>query len=366
MSVSHEGGASVGPGRIPRLDFELTPSCDHRCAHCYNVWTAAPGDAQAGYDVRGQLETAALLALMTKAVTQSGARHLTLTGGEPLLRKDALRLVEHACSLVPSVTLITNGSHVTPDVARALARSGVGSVQLTLLAGHRALHDRLKGAVCFDDTARAAVELAEHGVPAQCCFVALRENAGELRPVLELCVALGIRSLSYNRMSPTGGAIHHVERLLPDLDQLEEDLAVLERYGRAWGIAAGTAMPLPPCLVRQERYPWVRFGACSTGSESPNVVIDGKGNVRSCNLSSTVLGNLHTQDWSDFWPAPYVDAFRATLPEVCRGCAFAASCQGGCKESAHATFGDLAHPEPLLWAALGGAVAVPQWDRVTR
>src|SRR5690606_2458844 len=161
---------------IPRLDFELTPGCDHRCAHCYNVWTADDGDPQAGYDTRGQLRTPEFKAMMTKVVRQSGARHITVTGGEPLLRKDALEIIEHACMLVPSVSLITNGSHVTPRVARRLAEAGVSSVQLTLLAADRDEHDRLKGAVCFDDTVRAAVELGEVGVPMNVCFVAMQEN----------------------------------------------------------------------------------------------------------------------------------------------------------------------------------------------
>lgn len=353
MSVAHEAGPGA-PGAVPRLDIELSPSCDHACAHCYNVWNASPGDPQAGYDLRGQLATAAFRRLITKAVTQSGATHLTLTGGEPLLRKDALELVAHCVSLAPSVSIITNGSHVPPATARRLGELKVGQVQLTLLAGDRERHDRLKGAVCFDDTVRAALDLREAGVPVVCCFVAMAENRGELRRVLELCAVLGIRHLSYNRMSPTGGAVHHVERLLPAIDDVEDDLATLEASGRAWGIAASTAMPIPPCLVRWERTPWVRFGTCSTGSSSPNLVLDGKGNVRSCNLSSAVLGNLVTQDWSDFWPSPYVEAFPATLPEVCRGCAFATTCQGGCKESAFATTGSHALPEPFLARGLRG------------
>jgi pyrroloquinoline quinone biosynthesis protein E len=354
VSVGHELGGGRAGVTIPRLDVELSPSCDHACAHCYNVWNAVPGDPQAGYDLRGQLATAGFLRLLTKAVTQSGATHLTLTGGEPLLRKDALVLVEHCTKLVPSVSLITNGSHVPPATARRLAELGVNQVQLTLLAGDRARHDALKGAVCFDDTARAAVELRDAGVPVTCCYVAMAENEGELPRVLELCAVLGIRHLSYNRMSPTGGAVHHVERLLPSIEAIEADLQTLETLGRAWGIQASTAMPIPPCLVRWERTPWVRFGTCSTGSSSPNLVLDGKGNVRSCNLSSTVLGNLVTQDWSDFWPAPYVEQFPAILPEVCRGCAHATTCQGGCKESAFATTGSHALPEPLLARALRG------------
>ena len=41
---------SDSQSQIPRLDFELTPGCDHKCAHCYNVWTADEGDPQAQGD----------------------------------------------------------------------------------------------------------------------------------------------------------------------------------------------------------------------------------------------------------------------------------------------------------------------------
>jgi PqqA peptide cyclase len=338
--------------RIPRLDFELTPGCDHRCAHCYNVWTADDGDPQAGYVTAGQLSTPDLLDLMTKAVRQTGATHLTLTGGEPLLRKDALRVVEHACELAPSVTLITNGSHVDLETARRLAVAGVESVQLTLLAADRQEHDRLKGAACFDDTVRAAVNLTEVDVPVQVCFVAMQENWQQFEGVMELCFALGVRSISYNRMSPTGGAIHHIERLMPTVEQIEHNLDTAERLGPQWGIHVATAMPIPPCLIRVDHYQWVRFGFCSTGSRSPNIVIDAAGNVRSCNLASGVLGNLRTQDWSEVNRNPYQQQFKRNVPQMCRGCAHEHTCQGGCKESAFATFGDHAHPEPLVWMSM--------------
>lgn len=342
---------STNACQIPRLDFELISGCDHRCAHCYNVWTASAGDAQASFPQGRPLPTADLMALMSKAVTQSGAHHLTLTGGEPMLHRDAMQLISHACSLVPSVTLITNGSHITEEVAQRFADWRVRQVQLTLLAGNRDLHDRLKGAVCFDDTIRAAVRLRAAGVRVQVCYVAMRENVGQLSAVMELCAALDLQALSYNRMSPTGRAIHHIARLLPTADEIEADLDVLEALGRRWNISVGTAMPIPPCLVRVERYSWIRFGFCSTGSSSPNIVIDSKGDVRSCNLSAQVLGNLVKQDWPEVFANPYPRTFKQTIPEICQGCRYERSCQGGCKESAHATFGSHTAPDPLVWLA---------------
>jgi PqqA peptide cyclase len=336
---------------IPRIDLELTPACDHKCGHCYNVWTASDGDPQAGYDTRGQLSTPALMALIEKIVRQSGARHITITGGEPLLRRDALEIIALCGELVDTLSLITNGSHVTPDVARALRAAGVGHVQLTLLSADPARHDRLKGAECFAETVRAALDLRDAGVPVQACFVAMHENAGDFAGVLELCVALGIRGVSYNRMSPTGGAIHHIARLMPTVAQIKDNLDVAERLGPTYGIHVSTAMPIPPCVIPIHEYRWVRFGFCSTGTSSPNIVVDATGNVRSCNLASGVLGNLVRQDWADIYPSPYQQQFKKNLPEMCRGCAHASTCQGGCKESAFATFGAHTHPEPLVWLA---------------
>lgn len=333
--------------KVPRLDFELTPGCDHACGHCYNVWNAKPDEPQGGYP-KGQLKDDDFILMMEKAVRESGADHITITGGEPLLRKNALEIIERAAELVSSVQLITNGSHVTPEVARRLARAKLRSVQLTLLAADRELHDRLKGAECFDDTLRAAVTLREHGVPVQVCFVAMRENWRELEGVMELCFALGVRALSYNRMSATGWSVRDLARLMPDLEEVEHNLATADRLARSYGLFVATAMPIPPCLIRHERYPSVRFGFCSVGSESPNLTIDALGNVRSCNLASGILGNILEKPWSTIYPAPYVKSFVRDVPKMCRGCHYERSCQGGCKESGFASYGDHTQPEPFI------------------
>jgi radical SAM protein with 4Fe4S-binding SPASM domain len=336
--------------QVPRLDLELTPGCDHACGHCYNVWGAEEDDPQGGYPT-GQLRTEDYLAMMDKVVGQSGADHITITGGEPLLRKDALTIIEHACELVSTVQVITNGSHVTQDTIDRFKKAGVRAVQLTLLSADRDRHNALKGADCFDDTVRAAYNLVQARVPVQVCFVAMNENWEDFEGVMELCYALGVRAITYNRMSPTGVAIHHVAQLMPAVEQVEHNLDTAERLGRQWKIQVATAMPIPPCLIRLERYPWVQFGFCSTGTDSPNIAIDAKGNVRSCNLSSNIMGNVVDQDWPEIYASTYLHTFKRQVPAMCKGCKYEQSCQGGCKESGFATFGSLSHPEPLLHLA---------------
>ena len=161
--------------------------------------------------------------------------------------------------------------------AQKPSRAGLKSAQLTLLSPEREQHDELKGAVCFDDTVRAAFHLQRAGVAVQICFVAMAANADRFQEVLELCAVLGLKNVSYNRMSPTGGAVHHIERLMPTIEQVEANLRVANDLAPQLGISVGTAMPIPPCLVRMEDYPNVRFGFCSTGTQAPNIVVDPRG-----------------------------------------------------------------------------------------
>ena len=180
----------------------------------------------------------------------------------------------------------------------------------------------------------------------------MRKNWQDFAEVMELCMVLGIGSIAYNRMSPTGGAIHQIEQLMPEVAQVESNLDTAEQLGPRWKIQVSTAMPIPPCLIRIERYKWVKFGFCSTGTSSPNIVIDPLGNVRSCNLASGIMGNVVRQQWADIMRNPYQREFKRNTPRMCRGCRYEHSCQGGCKESAFATFGDHAHPEPFVHMAM--------------
>lgn len=353
----------------PRLDFELTQACDQACAHCYNVWSGGDGEAASPDYPRGILTAEEYVRVMERAVTGSGARQLTITGGEPLLHPGALQIIARACELVRGdertapVQVITNGGHVSPRTAGALGEAGVRSVQLTLLSADPEKHDRLKGAASFADTTRAALDLRDAGVRVQACFVATSENWRDLPEVLELCLVLGIDTLSYNRMSPAGGAIQHVRELMPSVRQVESNLDTAEHLGRRWKIQVTTAMPILPCLIRIARYRWVKFGFCSVGTPSPNPVVDPLGNVRSCNLSSHIMGNLVQRPWREVMRDPHPRSLAGATPKICRGCAHEASCKGGCKESALATFGAADHPEPLLHLALERRPAAPEGDR---
>jgi MoaA/NifB/PqqE/SkfB family radical SAM enzyme len=99
-------------GSIPSvMAISLTMRCNYNCKACYSR----------GRPTDDELSTDELDALFSEA-EELGIHSIVLTGGEPLLRDDILDLIAHHHRLL--FFLITNGSLVTPEIARRIARSG--------------------------------------------------------------------------------------------------------------------------------------------------------------------------------------------------------------------------------------------------
>ena len=93
---------------LQTLIFEVTQQCNHTCRHCYNVWHPDTERQAIAYP-RGELDTAGTLALLTKALDETRCRHVTLTGGEPLLHQDLPQILDLLRERDVMATIISNG-----------------------------------------------------------------------------------------------------------------------------------------------------------------------------------------------------------------------------------------------------------------
>src|SRR6185312_9565993 len=88
--------------------FEVTRACDLRCTHCY---------IDAGKKRANELSTREVFAALDD-LAALGAFSLVLAGGEPYLRRDFPEILEYAASLGFVIAIVTNGSLLTPELAR--------------------------------------------------------------------------------------------------------------------------------------------------------------------------------------------------------------------------------------------------------
>jgi radical SAM protein with 4Fe4S-binding SPASM domain len=101
--------------------FELTHRCNLRCRHCYIVPKSE----------RRELSTSQVKSIFEQLV-EAGCFHLTLTGGEPMVREDILSLMEYARKIGLFIHLFTNATLVTFQIADRLKEFQLISLEVSL------------------------------------------------------------------------------------------------------------------------------------------------------------------------------------------------------------------------------------------
>lgn len=150
------------------LDLELTQRCNLQCIHCYTESGPTLGDEALGReDWRQLIRDAALL----------GCRHVTFTGGEPLLAKELLlELIPYASERGLHCTVATNATLITTEIRELFYRFGVG-VSVSLYGQNEQVHDRITQVVgSFKVTVDNVLYLRMRGVPVRITMAVMREN----------------------------------------------------------------------------------------------------------------------------------------------------------------------------------------------
>lgn len=323
------------------LAIEVTSRCDRSCIYCYR-----PGIAPD----RGQdLPAAELIELAEKALAATGRRIVQLSGGEPMLRPDLFEIVEKLSAPGRRISLVTDAALIDDRAAARLKALGVGPVQPTLLAARRDVHDRMKGGPSFYATLAAIGRMLKAGVPVTVSFVCTRLNWQHFRDVIELCFALGVRTVAFSRFCTAGVGAAHKDELTPDPVMVSACLDVAVKAVRSLGMKIPIAISLPMCVPDREKHAALRFGRCALSTPDPGYTIDSTGKLRACSVSPVVLGDLRTESWESILarsrPGYFADVSR--VPPACAGCDLQAQCRGGCRESARAASGSLDFPDPL-------------------
>jgi radical SAM protein with 4Fe4S-binding SPASM domain len=335
---------------LPRsFIFEVTAQCNLDCLHCYNVWKNA-----ASYPT-GQLDTRRTLGMLERMIRQMKPRVITLTGGEPFMRQDLAEIVDFIHDQKIAINLISNGSLIS-DTVVGQYHGKIRIWELPLLSHRREMHDRLSGGRCvFDRATYAVAALKAAGQTVVVVFVATALNIGDFRQTAELALALGADGIMLNRFNPGGRGCANLDLLQASPDQLAGLLRQADDFAVESGMGISCSVPIPPCLVDTSRYPHLSFGYCAAGSPRAYYTLDPMGNVRPCNHSKTILGNINETGMREMLGSQTMQRFKAARPRFCRGCRLEKKCQGNCKAAAEVCYGDPCACEPFLQTFIGQA-----------
>lgn len=346
----------------PVVVWTSTRSCNLHCAHCYT-------DSQ-DRAYPGELSTAEALA-MVDDLAAFGSPVLLISGGEPLRRPDLLTVAQHARERGMRVVLSTNGTLLTPEIARALVEAGVSYVGISI-DGRPQTHDRFRGMRGAFEASLAGIEACKAaGLRVGLRFTLTRANQADLPWLFDLMAERDVPRLCIYHLAPTGRGA----RLHDFAPSAEETRAALDLvFERTQALAA---RGLHPDVLTADNHADAAYLLLHLARTDPQRAADVRqllrwnggnrsGEAIACvDSDGTVyadqfwrwrpLGNIREQPLSAIYgsdPPPLLRQLRGRaplLPERCRGCAFLDVCNGNFRSRAEASTGALWGMDPLCY-----------------
>ena len=178
---------------IRTVHWSVTGRCNYRCKHCY---MSAP-EAKLG-----ELDHGTMMGIVEQ-IAQAGVQEVSLTGGEPLVRKDFMALVDALLERrIHIVQIYSNGKLVTRELLQALDQRGIHPGFNLSYDGDEGWHDWLRGIPEAGRVALEAFDLChEMGFPTGAEMCLHQGNKHLLRQSVRTLAAHHCASLKTNPVS---------------------------------------------------------------------------------------------------------------------------------------------------------------------
>jgi radical SAM protein with 4Fe4S-binding SPASM domain len=310
------------------VHLEVIGACNLACSHCF-----------AGALPRNEhpLSVAEMDDLFGE-LAGLGSFRLGLTGGEPLLRKDLVDILDAATGRGLHPCLTTNALLVDEHLAREIGKRDLVWLNVSLEGAHPETNDAIRGAGVFDRVMDKLTLLGRHA-RFTLAFTLTQRNLGEVDDCVALAKAVGAHTAVFRPLYPVGIAAHHAE-LMPTFDGYVEAIHQLEQVDAGADLFA--IDPFSPSAREDARGIVSPEPSCGAATTVASVSV--QGNVSPCSFLGTSFesGNLRTRSFEAIWRAGH--AFRRLrTPES--GDAFG----GGCRARAQFYSGSAYAEDP--WQA---------------
>ncbi|MBN1572069.1 MAG: 12,18-didecarboxysiroheme deacetylase [Deltaproteobacteria bacterium] len=179
----------------PVVVFNCTRRCNLRCIHCYS-------DSE-NLDYAGELDTGEAKGLI-EDLASFGSPVILFSGGEPLMRRDLVQLVDFAVEKGIRAVISTNGTLITKRWAREMKLRNLSYVGVSL-DGLRKTHDsfrRTQGA--FDRAIGGVENCMEEGIKVGLRFTINRMNMAEIPGIFDMVESMEIPRICFYHLVVTG------------------------------------------------------------------------------------------------------------------------------------------------------------------
>ncbi len=340
ISQQAKGGRHVPKGLL--FQWHITERCNLKCTHCYqesNDRDTEELEFERMLEILEQYRS--LLDKWRKECGRKVWGQITVTGGEPFVRKDFLKLLEtfQRDKERYDFAILSNGSFIDKAMAQKLKGLGPRFVQLSI-EGDMATHDDIRGKGSYQQTVQALKHLVKARVQSFISFTAHRGNFKQFPEVAKLGRKLGVTRVWSDRLIPQGSG-KEMSALVLTPEETKEFFSIMSRERSReprWPTSRRTvSMHRALQFLEDGGRPY----RCSAGGSLVTVLPNG--DLLPCRRMPVVVGNLLERPLEELYYSTKLFQELRNKKQVvsgCEECFFKNFCQGGLKCLAYALTDD--------------------------
>jgi len=312
------------------LTWNVTANCNLKCKHCYN-------NSLHENNKNKELSTQKAEKMIEQAIPL-GLRSILFTGGEPLLRKDLLKLMKFAKSKKLLVFLASNGTLIDENFIKNY-KGIIDKINLSLDGSSPKKHDKIRGLKGSFLKTIKSIEALSNIFKVSIAFTAHDQNLDDLLAVAKIARKYNVQ-LTIKRFIPIGKGVKSgltlsrskYKVLIEEINNLKKKQDV--SFGDPFSFSGNRDINF--------------YGGCLAGINFLN--IDFNGNVYPCTKLKIRIGNLKNDLLETIWNNSEIlkELRSRSLKGKCKECDRIFSC-GGCRAAAYAETGDFLDEDPLCF-----------------
>ncbi|WP_068473543.1 radical SAM/SPASM domain-containing protein [Saccharicrinis aurantiacus] len=323
--------------------WEITMACNMRCKHCGSSCENA---------LKGELSTKEALSLCDE-IAELGLQWITLSGGEPLTRKDWPLIAKTLRSNGVIPNIITNGWAITEDIVSKMVDSGIGTTAISI-DGTEETHDYIRKKGSFNKSMHAFELLHKHNQYTGAITSISKTNINQLRDIKNILVDKGVKSWQLQICIPMGNMKTQKEQLIEPED-IPKILEFCLETARENKITVYPADCLGYYTEEEEEVRKISLGnstdmpwsGCNAGIRGFGVLHNG--DIIGCTSirdREFIEGNIRERTLPEIWKDANSFAWsrnmkKADLKGTCNECKYGDVCLGGCPNTRLTTEGSI-------------------------
>jgi radical SAM protein with 4Fe4S-binding SPASM domain len=277
--------------RLPiQAAIEITHRCNNNCVQCYNNLPLMDKDAR-----RKELTYEEHCRILDQ-ISKLGCLWLLFTGGEIFVRQDFLDIYTYAKQKGLLITLFTNGTMITSEIADYLVEYRPFAIEITLYGRTRQTYEQVTGIPgSFDRCMQGIRLLKERDLPLKVKSMAMTSNKHELWDMKRFAEEeLGLEFRFDALLNPRCDCSQSpLEVRLSAEEVVKLDLQDPERVGE-WRYLVNRSMD-PRKVAKNNKTIW----QCSSGLNS--FAVDPYGILHMCILSQNDGYDLRNGNFQEGW-----------------------------------------------------------------